>query len=821
MKNFKMLFFIITFLYLSSVVIFADTITGTFEYDNIYSEDDLISKPFYSIIPINNGTSTTTGSNISGVETDVRTHVREGVKGSIDSDYGNVITNTVKFEYYTPYNNDGLSSSVTQSPERTTKVSSVYNITDVLQSAQEEAFTQEDGFFITITFEIGSGGTKVYNIKAKGFNFYYTEPYTVKIDGVEVTRYRILSQTYDYRYRNEMSSETWLHYWNNAQNAITGFTYVQNSARGMVMAAMVGYGFNVGSMYSTRQVPLSDAMEKIGNGYEFVKSAIFKQSFAYYMHPILGRLELNEEERKTYCNGSATIVDWRNMAQRENYGFTNYSASIVINKDFKTFIESLDLTGESMSSNGLKVSKTDNLLTDGVKRANIPNTSDFPNPMPKVVISYMVEMAFPYIFAEVGNSYRMNSVSVRVEDGFEYCLYNDIIYKKGDYSEKGTVTDRSALKIGRDKLYLYNVLTSTDGSTRKGILIFGEYEEAVVDTTTGSNNGRLYATGRKIGFKNAYSDKLNINIANPEIMYVENDSNAHIGYLPKNVLFLPTDAEREISESNYLLDPEALRQGKKEFQLLDSNMYSYEEMQNQISDMNNHISFENNPKFVKLWISFTQVTNYTGVDSLSESDQNDAEKIAAAGLSHYGVFIIRNNRYVDDSDLISWLASDTAKATAYVDDVGLLALITGDFRNNLKKLSYADWKRMQEIKSDLQASKDNFFVRIFNVASIVFGTFLIIFAILMCLFYWIDIFNTFTNFSFLNFVSMQRLYPVEHKDLIPVNAGDNVKYVDFKDVLIIAFICVAFGILFLEVTSIIRLIVQVYNYLIYIGGVKK
>ena len=128
---------------------------------------------------------------------------------------------------------------------------------------------------------------------------------------------------------------------------------------------------------------------------------------------------------------------------------------------------------------------------------------------------------------------------------------------------------------------------------------------------------------------------------------------------------------------------------------------------------------------------------------------------------------------------------------------------------------------MQDIKEEIEGRKNSVLVRVFNITSIVMGVFLMVFAVLICLAYWIDIFNTFSDLSILHYISFGRLYSVEDKELIPytsVSGGENIKYVTFKDVLIIAAIMVAIGFLFLNVSKLVYIIVYIYNYIMQVLG---
>ena len=127
---------------------------------------------------------------------------------------------------------------------------------------------------------------------------------------------------------------------------------------------------------------------------------------------------------------------------------------------------------------------------------------------------------------------------------------------------------------------------------------------------------------------------------------------------------------------------------------------------------------------------------------------------------------------------------------------------------------------MQDIKDELNYKKDTWLIRVMNVLSMIMGTILIIFAVLFMMAYWVDIFNTFSDISILHFISFGNLYPVADKmtESYLKNSMTNTKFVTFKDVVILAIIMIACGILFLNTFTLINFIVHVFNYLMFLFG---
>jgi hypothetical protein len=250
-----------------------------------------------------------------------------------------------------------------------------------------------------------------------------------------------------------------------------------------------------------------------------------------------------------------------------------------------------------------------------------------------------------------------------------------------------------------------------------------------------------------------------------------------------------------------------------------------QEMLDFVIEKDNHAKLPEYPRVVKMFIDFgfisvnsDTVVNNKGIQISQTANTNTEE-------GKYAFYIVRNNMYygIEGNDLVDWLSTDLARSMTYVDADALLAKIKGDFTNKLGKITYEEYMRMQEIRRELQYDKDMWLVRTFNVASLVMGSFLIVFAILLMLFYWFDQFNAFTSFSLVQFVSMGNLYPVWDKDIVPYVPmnSDKVKFVTFKDILIIAFILVVMGILFVNVGTIVEFIINVYNYIMFIFGGAK
>lgn len=599
-----------------------------------------------------------------------------------------------------------------------------------------------------------------------------------------------------------------------AQDTLKGVEDIYEALELGLIAGSIGSGYNVGTVYSTTQISLADAMteDESGNGYDFKNQNALKTAFAYYMNPLLGKVEfLSDGSGEKSAVIPTDIAGWKDKVSTLNPDFIN-DHDVVINSEFTAFESGL--SEDAINANGLKKTKKAN-FTNGVKALTDVGTSKTPGS----VISYNMKIAYPYIFYKVGNNYKLHTKNLKLEEDYQYCIYDDYIRD----NEFNKITNRDSIGISRDQLFLYYQFNSEGQYI--GVLLIGSFDEGVIDTSE-ADNGRLYATGRKIGFNNGYSDLLVFNDANPMLMYSTSDGGKK-GYLPKNAAFLLDDTEVEVVMNNMTVHPQAIVEGKAEF--LPLTIPSNKEILNDLKSMGNHDVINTEPQMFKFNIVFTQIINETGSKDAEEINEangtsdplTDKEK-EEMGLSHYAFVMLRNNRYINDAELIAWLKTNNARSIPYVDAEGLLDKITGDFLDGLEKLTYEDWLSMQNIKSELENNKDMWLIRVLNVMAIVMGVFLIIFAILICLAYWIDIFNTLADFSILQFISFGNLYPVENKDLIPYvsESKSSTKYVTFKDVLIIAGICCGIGIIFMNTFTLVSWIVYLYNYIMTtLGGV--
>lgn len=586
-----------------------------------------------------------------------------------------------------------------------------------------------------------------------------------------------------------------------ADQTLNALNSLADAVRVGLVAGSVGSGYNVGTVYSNNQISLSNAMEKTDNGYyDFKSTSGLKSTFEYYMNPLLGKADFLLTNDGVI---PSTIDEWTAYIEKatQNQDFVS-GYEIILNPVFDSFESSLSDDGR-VNSQGLK--KTENInFSNGVTNIKDIATSR----RPKSVISYNMKVALPYIFYQSsGDRYKLDMNQLRLLDGYSYCVSNDFMYSldsTGVVLE--SVANINSLELNRDQLFLYKYVTK--GQTY-GVILVGQFHEGVLDTTT----GLTYATGRNIGFNNGYSDMLTLNSSNVNLMYsIGSLSNSgRNGFLPRNVAFPVSDEEiSSIQEFNQAMRPSAVA---GQTNTTDTSNLSPLQLNNDgaISFVENKLNHTNidTPRYFKIVVGFEELKNHKETTDAEASTPNQ-EKSDLKGFVVYW-----NNFYVNDADLLSWLRSNEAHGITYVDADSLIAKITGDFTEQIEDVSWDVWQKMKDIRAELEWKSNQRWISAFNVMCICFGVFLIILAILMCMAYWIDIFNNFVDFSLLYYISFGNMYPVWDKDTAPyISESKGVtNFVTFPQVLIRAFVLIFIGVLLFDVFKIYAFFMAVYNYI--------
>lgn len=233
-----------------------------------------------------------------------------------------------------------------------------------------------------------------------------------------------------------------------------------------------------------------------------------------------------------------------------------------------------------------------------------------------------------------------------------------------------------------------------------------------------------------------------------------------------------------------------------------------------------YISFPNNVSSVmsaeshKVPAEGTNVRLFYDIISLTD------EPIASTKKPFFAV--VRNNVYIDDTDLLSWVDGGDIQG-APVDSDRLQALLKGGLSTGAEKIDYVTWKTMQSIKQQLEDYKRGSLQKYITVPTMVFGVFLIIYGILLVIAYWIDVMNVFSDMSILNLMTGKKVYPVtDAEEAKYYNMGEKVKYVTFSWVVKRFILCTIVGVLFINYMTLLQLLLNVFAWVGQItGGIIK
>lgn len=635
-------------------------------------------------------------------------------------------------------------------------------------------------------------GTFIIPVDGKKYKFYIpcaTYAKTVVINGKQQIEYKPKTEHSDVMKQKEGTIA-----YSSDAGVATLITYLKEG----LIAGNIQKGFNIGSVYSTTQKSLNDVMTLISGGtdtstttnnasptttpaatsnetsltnnsgsfFKFKNGKTMKATMDYFMCPLFGKIAL-EDLPKDDAAWEAKIKELDALITGD---------SITISTAYLEFID-----GTSPDREGIKDS-SDLDFTNGVKAYSEDGLTTT-EPLQKV--NYNMRIAVPYYFENTtGTKYKLKGDGLYIIPDVRMSVYNDTIYKT---AEDGTVTKictNADLELDRKYLAFFN---KKEEGEPIGVVVVLRYNECAVDT----NEGKLYLTGRKITFGGNYSSALNLNAINKDAMYYSTSASGKQGVSPKYFAF------------NSDLGGDA-----------DSKSYVY-------TKGINHKELETSDFAV--YIDFATITNE---DSTAETTSTPAptekasktkedESIANTDKQMSCFVIVRNNSYIsDDGQLLNWLASEEAKAMNFVEAENLRKKIRGEFDDSLKGLKYTEWKQMQNIKAELEQSNEGWLIHIIRVIAIIFGVVLVVFGIFLALSYWFDIFNTFTDFSILHFISGKNMYPVANKDSIKyvTEYEGKTKFVTFKHVMIITALCWIAGAAFMNVQSMIEFFFWLYTF---------
>jgi hypothetical protein len=551
-------------------------------------------------------------------------------------------------------------------------------------------------------------------------------------------------------------------------NAIAGIEKYKKAVKEGVLASSLANSFNIYSMYPNNQVPLADILEDARDknnmklGYKSIKSSgagvTMNYSLDTFYNPLFGKMDASSLKDTSQTYWESKINTVTLTHSSDD------KVELQLNADFLAFSQDSSVERESLTSVKAETIRSGNGVTSYKTTVSNKDVS------PKSMIDGSMRLVLPSIFykkTDGSGKYNLNvdngfvtagGIKLLISHNFVYGKEGDSFKRLGDYNTFG-IDDKS--------LVLLPTTIDKDGNfdpkgRKVGAVAPLWFKEAVVDTGGNESDtldmSKVYLTGRSIKFGNDYSGKISLDGSNRDLVAVDSKSNGKQA-IPLRFL--------------------AFEQGLA------------------VSNVKTHHELVTNPD------NFTLSTSFVNSGDLK------------------GFVVYRNNWYVNDKDLLTWLDSSEAKAMTEVKSDDLKNLITGSIEVSGSDLSYEDWNRLKEIKGELNRTLSSRLMSITRVVTMVFGVLIIFYSMILVMAYWLDVFNVLLEFSLLNFLTFKRLYPITSKDDIEYisYSGGDVKYVTFWNIIFIMIVGVAIGVLFIFTSPVIEFLVWVYFKLTtWVGG---
>lgn len=537
-----------------------------------------------------------------------------------------------------------------------------------------------------------------------------------------------------------------------------------------VLAGSIKNSYNVYTMYPNNPVPLTDILEKdttSANGdYKFKASAVkMNYAFDYFYNPIFGKIDATE------------LVDTK----------TDTSSGIVAPKKGKTFwdekLAELDLGYED--KNKISYTPTAGFLsfmnTNSQERETLSDLTttldlnvggirsyttyyDKAKVSPKSLVDSSFYLTLPTKFNKSvdGDSYTIAKDGYKAIMDTKLLVSTSRVYMQNGKNEFERVGDFATYGISPENLVVYKVSVGGTEKAGDGTKIVG----AVIpmqyrEAINNTADGKAYITGRNIVLANDYSGKLKLDDSNKDLFATQTKLGGKTGELVRNFAF-KTGSDVRAS--------------------------------------NGHGAVSGTPQDFEFKMDFKR-----------------------SGSGSSGFLMYRNNSHLNDKGLMTWLESSEAKAMTDVNADKLKALLDGSFELEADPLTYDEWLRVQEVRTEMDGTFQSFFRKAIRVVTLIFGVFLIVYSVFLGLAYWFDVLNPFTQTSVLSLITMGKMYPVasnEDREYAKGIRGDSVIYASFPYLVVVMLVCMLVGAIFMFGTPIIEFIVWVYYKIsTWVGGI--
>lgn len=544
-------------------------------------------------------------------------------------------------------------------------------------------------------------------------------------------------------------------------NAINQFVY---SVQESVLAGSVAASYNAFSIYPSSQVPVSKILKKdpktgaytIDGSQSGVK---LNYSLANFYNPLFG--DMKSSQVKTGTNSQSFLSG--EVSKVPLSVSSQGNLKFPVDTQYASFLSGLSspdntftLLNNSEGATGVGTFKTSH-ANASVKPTNIADGA-----------FQLVAPSTLTVDSSDAGTYKLNASTgvklVKDSSSFVKLLIPKnyvYTYASSKYTRLGSYADYS---IDPSSLIFTTIRVDAKGNlsasgTKEGAILPLWYKEAILKLSSGSSGGTPEPTARLIKFGQYFSGKITLDSNNSSLFSVSDALDGSLSVPLRDYAFPAGSSYQHIKS---------------------------------------HKPVGTSPSSFQLSVSFEDKSNMKGF------------------------FMFANNYYVDNADLVNWLQSNPAKAKLGTTATNLYNYVTGNITVSKSTLSYSQWQRLQQIRAHLDQGSQSRLQTMIGVTTLVFGVGIIFYSFLMMIAYWIDIFNVLVDFSFLSIMTRGRLYPIASKDALDYinEVKSEVKYVTIKDVLIIMIAGVFVGVLFIEMTPILKLLVFAYFTIrSWVGGV--
>lgn len=536
-------------------------------------------------------------------------------------------------------------------------------------------------------------------------------------------------------------------------NTINLLTRYKNTIKNSINIGSMQHSFNVYSFYPTKQVYIKELIDFPADGTEgkVKANASIGHTLDYLIHPFLGKLDSTKVKAQTSWEVSTGVNPSSANGSKVTFKVSDEYGAFLSNEEGRSTLSTLDSGAVSTSTGVVSVTST---KSKQVIKTQHGVDSTLRLAVPKKFTSYNANQSMYKLSDTEGYS---------VVDGIRLRVTTNHVYKFDDTSK--SFKDEGAYEnfnINLSSLVVSRMEINAEGEPETGtskyigVVIPLWYKEAIYipSSSSATPSEDIYFTGRELRFSNDYSTKSSISGTNKDIFAIYTIEGASGGEL-RNYAFKSGFSDVSLEESHKLLD-------------------------------------SGSPTSFEIAAGFHQTTTGYG-----------------------GFTMYLNNANIEDRGLLSWLGSDRAQALSDIQATKLLQKIKGEMEITQDPYSYLEWNRLEEIRMELEESKNSRFGKWVYTTLFVFGILLSFYSTLLHFSYWLDRFNIFMEFQFMGFLTNGRLNAdpegvglMKFRSFTPSEGG--ITYVTLGRLIVINCSLYILSLAIIQAPAVIRIIVTLY-----------